>query len=183
MTAVSSALLSCSLTLPGSSLEREEGGGRETLLGGSGLTGPLGLPLSKSQPRPEAKEGEERSVPNHPYLTTGKTNNPKPQREEDAKCLDGEAFHKRDAGSGLLMALNLRVPAESPVKPLVLKLVRCLVLINELQIPHPCALSLVTGKNENPCELEGDAGPSCPLPSSGGIRSWLVTCPSRWRLT
>lgn len=55
---------------------------------------------------------------------------------------------------GLSMALNLRVPAESPVKPLVLKLVRCLVLINELQIPHPYALSLVTGKNENPCELD-----------------------------
>lgn len=55
---------------------------------------------------------------------------------------------------GLSMALNLQVPAESPVKPLVLKLVRCLVLINELQIPHPCALSLVTGKNENPCELD-----------------------------
>lgn len=127
--------------------------------------GPLGLPLSKSQPRPEGKEGEECSLPNHPYLTTGKTNNPKPQREEDAKCLDGEAFHKRDAGSGLFMALNLRVPAESPVKPLVLKLVRCLVLINELQIPHPCALSLVTGKNENPCELEREAGPwvSSPL--------------------
>lgn len=55
---------------------------------------------------------------------------------------------------GLSVALNLRVPAESPVKPLVLKLVRCLVLINELQIPHPSALSLVTVKNENPCELE-----------------------------
>lgn len=60
--------------------------------------GPLGLPLRKSQPRPEGKEGE-CSLPNHPYLTTGKTNNPKPQREEDAKCLDGEAFHKRDARS------------------------------------------------------------------------------------
>lgn len=40
------------------------------------------------------------------------------------------------------------------MKPLVLKLVRCLMLINELQISHPCALSLVTGKNENPCELD-----------------------------
>lgn len=91
-------LLSCSLSLPGSPLEREEGGGKETLLGGSRLMGPLGLPLRKSQPRPEGKEGE-CWLPNHPYLTTGKTNNSKPQREEDAKCLDGEAFHKRDAGS------------------------------------------------------------------------------------
>jgi hypothetical protein len=76
-------------------LEREEGGGKETLQGWSRLMGPLGLPTSKSQPRPEGKEGEF-SQPNHPYLTTGKTNNPKPQRKEDAKCLDGEAFHKRD---------------------------------------------------------------------------------------
>lgn len=131
--------------------------------------GPLGLPLSKSQPRPEAKEGEECSVPNHPYLTTGKTNNPKPQREEDAKCLDGEAFHKRDAGSGLLMALNLRVPAESPVKPLVLKLVRCLVLINELQIPHPCALSLVTGRMKILVNLREKQGLRALFPPQGAL--------------
>lgn len=55
-------------------------------------------------------------------------------------------------------------------KPLVLKLVRCLVLINELQIPHPWALSLVTGKNEEPCELEGEAGQWALMPSSSPRR-------------
>lgn len=80
------------------------------------------------------------------------------------------------------IALNRSIPAESPKKPVVLKLVRCLVLINELQIPHPCAFSLVTGgRMKNLVNLREKVPPSglfsplgravglwCPLPPPQG---------------
>lgn len=76
--------------------------------------GPLGIRPSKSQPRSEGrKEGEHSTAkPPLPHYRK-KPNNPKPQRQEEAKCLYGEAFHKW----GLSIALNWSILAESPMKP------------------------------------------------------------------
>lgn len=102
--------------------------------------GPLGIPPSKSQPRPEGrKEGEHSTakppLPHHRKKPT--TQNPKGRRKPNVFM----GKHFTNGALGLSIALSGSVPAESPVEPLVLKLVRCLVLINELRIPHPCALS------------------------------------------
>lgn len=65
---------------------------------------------------------------------------------------------------GRSIALNGSIPAESPVQPLVLKLVRCLVLINELQFPHPSALSGPLGRMKNLVNLREK--PSAKVPST-----------------
>lgn len=93
---------------------------------------------------------------------------------------------------GLSIALNGSIPAESPAQPLVLKRVRRLVLINELQFPHPCAVSRPLGRMKNLVNLRGKPSAKCPLlslelgsgpvvpsvsPTPGGTVSQSVTCP------
>lgn len=73
------------------------------------------------------------------------------------------AFHKR----GLSIALSRSILDESPMKSWCRNWSGCLVLINGLQIPHPCALSWpLGGRMKNPVNLRDEPSAKCPLPSS-----------------
>lgn len=75
--------------------------------------GPLGIPPSNSPPG--LREGRRRALHSQttPTPPPEKTNNPKPQRQEEANVFYGEAFHKW----GLSVAFNGSILAESRVKP------------------------------------------------------------------
>ena len=98
--------------------------------------GPLGILPGKSQPRPEGRtEGEHSTLKPPPPQHRKKPTTQAPKAGESRMASWGSI--SQVGTLGLSIALNSNGPAESPLKPLVLKLVRCLVLINELQIPHP----------------------------------------------
>lgn len=145
--------------------------------------GPLGIPPSKSQPRPEGrKEGEHSTakppLPHHRKKPT--TQNPKGRRKPNVFM----GKHFTNGALGLSIALSGSVPAESPVEPLVLKLVRCLVLINELRIPHPCALSWPLGRRmKKLVNLRENLGPSALFfPSSWAVGRWCPLPPPQGAL-
>ena len=62
---------------------------------------------------------------------------PQPQLQRQEKAESSWESISQVGTLGLSIALHPSGLAESPLKPLVLKLVRCLVLINELRVPHP----------------------------------------------
>lgn len=125
---------SCFLcTLLGSPLYREEGRPSREGLGYGSPRDP-----APASPNPGLREGRRESTPH--------SRPPPPQHRkkpttQTPKAGDGQMASWGSISQvgtlGLSIALNSSGPAESPLKPLVLKLVRCLVLINELQIPHP----------------------------------------------
>lgn len=94
-----SSLFLC--TPPGSSLEGEKGGGKETLYGGSRLMGPPGILPSKSPPRPEGmKEGEHSAATPHPVPHHWKTpTTPHPKGERRPKVFRGKHFTNGDSWS------------------------------------------------------------------------------------
>ena len=99
------------------------------------------------------------ALPHHPASPQ-----PRPQRQEKAES-SGESVSQ--VGTlGLSIALHPKGLAESPLKPLVLKLVGSLVLINE----HSPGQGR---KNGEPCELEG--GALCQVPSSS-LRTGQWAC-------
>ena len=69
-------------------------------------------------------------LPHHPE-------SPPPQLQRQEKAESSWESISQVGTLGLSIALHPSGLAESPLKPLVLKLVRCLVLINELRVPHP----------------------------------------------
>lgn len=121
-------------------------------------------------PVPNPRKGwtEGTSQPRHPYPTTWKAHSPN-SKGKRKQSLHGKAFHKwglwvspSPCTSGL---------AESPLKPLVLKLVWCLVLINELRVPtHKHSPGQGLGRMQNPVNWREE--PSCQVPSSLRTGQW-----------
>lgn len=97
--------------------------------------GPLGIPPDESLASPEGRADREHSTAQPPLPHHPESPQPQPQRQEKAESSWGSM--SQVGTLGLSIALHPKGLAESPLKPLVLKLVRCLVLINELRVPHP----------------------------------------------
>lgn len=110
-------------------------GERETLQGGSGLMGSLGIPPGESLSSPKGRMDRghftaQAPLPHH-------LESPQPQFQRQEKAESSWESISQVGTLGLSIALHPSGLAESPLKPLVLKLVWCLVLINELRVPHP----------------------------------------------
>lgn len=102
---------------------------------GLGLWVPKGSRLASPCPVPREGRTEGHSTAQPPLPHHPESPQPQPQRQEKAES-SWESISQ--VGTlGLSVALHPKGLAESPLKPLVLKLVRCLVLINELRVPHP----------------------------------------------